>query len=135
MSAFSVSTAHLDYLVTAAYRYGCLKQVTPHFSPFLTDYDVATKVLRMLRAENNASLAARYPSHPDMQSALEDDDEATLRGEPDPVQVLKAVNCYAYQACEHDGWEASEARKFCERLKACAIANLPGYREAAWEVT
>ena len=131
MSAFSVSTAHLNYLVTAAYLYKCLGPVGGRQSV----YDAATERLKMLRAENNASLAARYPTNPDTQTHGRE--SATLTGvdKINPVQVLKAIACYAYQACEHDAWETSEARAFCEQLKAHAIANLPGYREAAWEVT
>jgi hypothetical protein len=41
----------------------------------------------------------------------------------------------AYQSCEHPGWEESEARKFCQQLTEGAIARLPGYEAAAWEIT
>jgi hypothetical protein len=52
----------------------------------------------------------------------------------DPVQVLKALQCYEYQACNDPGWKGSEARAFCDALRRLAIARLPGYEQAAWEV-
>ena len=52
----------------------------------------------------------------------------------DPVAVLKAIDGYEYQSCEHPGWEASEAHAFCEALRRAAIGCLPGYAEASWEV-
>ena len=49
--------------------------------------------------------------------------------------MLGAINCYEYQACEHPGWKASEARSFCEALTARMIHMLPGYGNGPWEVT
>jgi len=53
---------------------------------------------------------------------------------PSPVAVLKACDGYEYQACEHPGWEASEAHAYINALRRRAIHALPGYDEAAWEV-
>ena len=71
----------------------------------------------------------------------EDADEAAglyvyrRSGHPaDPVAVLKALDCYEYQACEDGGWEASEALAFCEALRHRAVGRLPGYEAAPWEV-
>lgn len=59
-----------------------------------------------------------------------------LPGSPNPVAVLKAIDCYAYQACEVPDWRDSEARAFCEALKDAAICRLPGYQEAeVWDIT
>jgi hypothetical protein len=51
-----------------------------------------------------------------------------------PVELLKAVDCLEYQSCEHEGWNKSEAKKECERLRAIATRNLPGYNEAPWGI-
>jgi hypothetical protein len=48
------------------------------------------------------------------------------------LQVLKACACYAYQSCEHSGWEASEAHAFIQALKDKAVRTLPGYGDAVW---
>lgn len=50
------------------------------------------------------------------------------------AQVLKACNCYIYQACENPEWEASEAHAIVKSLKHRAVNLLPGYDEAMWEV-
>jgi hypothetical protein len=47
-----------------------------------------------------------------------------------PVECLKAIEGYVYQAEEHDGWPDSEAAQFCESLRLHAIQSLPGWREA-----
>ena len=51
---------------------------------------------------------------------------------PSPVAVLKLIDCYCYQSCEHPGWHTSEARLFCQALKNVTIGTLPGYDDAPW---
>lgn len=47
-----------------------------------------------------------------------------------PVQTLKAISRFEYQACEPPEWEFSEAHAFCRALESEAIRNLPGYDDA-----
>jgi hypothetical protein len=47
-----------------------------------------------------------------------------------PVECLKAIEGYVYQAEEHDGWCDSESYQFCEALRMHAIQSLDGWREA-----
>lgn len=129
MSAFLVSKKHIDALVFA-------RQLHPHYrasGPALSDDDLG----RMLWRENMASLNARY------RDAI---DEATLaeyrfeivgadiyRGRRlEIVDFIKAVHCYQYQACEHDGWERSEAARYCEGLLSMLTHRLPGYDDSPW---
>lgn len=49
-----------------------------------------------------------------------------------PVVVLKAIDCYEYQSCEHDEWAESEAHAFCHALRKRMIHSLPGYEDAPW---
>lgn len=51
-----------------------------------------------------------------------------------PVAVLKLIDSYEYQACEHPEWETSEAHAFCSALRRALIHELPGYDEAAWSL-
>lgn len=51
------------------------------------------------------------------------------------VELLKAIICYEYQACETDDWDDSEAALFCETLHSLLIRFLPGYDGAPWEWT
>jgi hypothetical protein len=95
----------------------------------------------LLVIENVRSITARYPD--------------TLDGEPMPgpidaywdapysyapgrrltcAEALKAIDCYEYQACEHDEWADSEAKRFCDGLRASIVGVLPGYSAAPWEI-
>jgi hypothetical protein len=85
------------------------------------------EVCAMLAQENTRSLEARYtpaqagasvggfPRHPSKALNLS------------AVAILKALDCYEYQSCEHDGWRDSEAFAFCEALRGTLISKLPGY--------
>lgn len=50
------------------------------------------------------------------------------------VQILKAIDCYEYQSCEHPDWETSEAKVFCDALRGLMIGRLDGYADAQWEI-
>lgn len=51
-----------------------------------------------------------------------------------PIEILKAIDCYEYQSCEHPEWEVSEAFAFCDALRRSLIGDLPGYDEAKWGI-
>jgi len=156
MSAFVVDTVHIDALLTAGLR-------LPHewqrplawFWPALdagTDAGswtsdelleqarqrrhqltetTAGRVGAMLLAENRRSVDHRYDEQDWEQPYL----FTAVPGTPDPVVVLKAIDCYRYQSCEHPGWASSEAQQFCLALQALAISHLPGYDRAPWDIT
>jgi len=46
------------------------------------------------------------------------DNVANARKLYDSAQIYKAVQCYEYQSCEHDGWLTSEAHAICLSLRA-----------------
>lgn len=164
MSAFVVSEAHVDALVTAglvlpdhkpliwlwpepaddelmdAYRRG-----EPWGPGAASVYEkkrheltlaTAGRVGAMLWAENQRSVNHRYD---------EDDWEAPyefrqMRGNlldhRVPVVVLHAIAGFEYQSCEHLEWHRSEAKAFCEALRLAAIDRLPGYQDApSWHIT
>jgi hypothetical protein len=106
------------------------------------DYRRASEVGQMLWSENVASVRHRYPDCGDGELpgpigcnyVYGDHERLPYRACPEPVAVLKACDGYEYQACEHPGWEGSEAHAYIEALRTRAIRALPGYEEAAWEV-
>lgn len=82
----------------------------------------------MLLAENMRSVNDRYD---------EDDVEHIYQHSAlhvTPVATLKATQCYEYQSCEHEGWETSAAKAFCEALTHSIISDLPGYEDAPWDL-
>lgn len=140
MSAYVVAQAHIDYLVLAA-----VELTRPHRGygiryggDRVTD-DTADEIGAALLAANIASVNERYPTARELPGSLPA--PATYRFDPtglprlDPVQLLKALDCYEFQSCEPANWRNSEARQFCERLRMAAICELPGYDEATWEIT
>lgn len=52
-----------------------------------------------------------------------------------PVEILKAIGCLDYQSCETPDWTETEAYAFLQSLKDNQIEQLPGMREAAWEIS
>lgn len=107
------------------------------------DHTNADTVGSMLWTENVCSVSHRYPG--DDSSSRPGPVSEDIDGEaidyvfrspayrPTPVEVLKAIRCYEYQSCEHDGWRKSEAKAFCESLTLEMIHRLPGYDAAPWE--
>ena len=83
----------------------------------------------MLLAENRASVNDRYDEDEIEQPYEFDRFGHSMR----PVEVLKAIGCYEYQSCEHEGWKASEAHAFCRALQSKMIGQLDGYSEAPWD--
>jgi hypothetical protein len=79
----------------------------------------------MLLAENRRSVDHRYAEEEWEQPYL----FKRLPGVPNPVAVLKALDGFEYQACEHPEWEKSEAHAFVQALRKRAISKLPGYEE------
>jgi hypothetical protein len=96
---------------------------------------------RMLLAENIASVAYRYPDCAETGEYPGPTDRvyqtayhwAYPRIMPTAVEGLSMIACYEYQACEHPGWDDSEAHAFCDALRHALISRLPGYAEAPWE--
>jgi hypothetical protein len=146
MSAYIVSRKHIEYLVMAAMSQRITRghllwwfNNDQHNELRSGDYDKAVKVGQMLWDENIKSVLCRYP----------EDTKETAPGpcgenyvfalsdnapwlEFDPVQVLKACDCYEYQSCEHDEWKSSEAFDFINRLRQHAWSSIKGYEDAAW---
>jgi hypothetical protein len=148
MSVYIVSKAHIDALVSAAMAQGdtfCWYDADGDHSHELTYTDTvhATKVGAMLWGENLKSINARYVNTVDNPLACPGPADFEGRATIDryvfkrtnkltPVQILKAIDCYEYQSCEHAGWKTSEAHQFCRALEARMISSLPGYKDAPW---
>lgn len=93
---------------------------------------VTAAAFALLVAENVSSLQARYPDSPDMWSGAE-----LYRFCPSAsVQLwiyyspqghgnlVGMASSYAYQACEHDGWERSPAFQLIEQIRGFLLRDL-----------
>lgn len=140
MSAFEVSTDHIDVLLTAGLylpwrcggdvRWMAANPCAETLVERQLNEGNAGSVGAMLLAENRVSVNSRYCEDEWEQPYI----YVPIPGKPLLVIVLKAIACYEYQSCEHPGWEASEARAFCDALRRHVIASLPGYDEAPWAI-
>lgn len=106
------------------------------------DYTTADEVGAMLVATNLDSIHARYPDTIEAPEETPGPIEryweheyrwADPRYVPTAVEALKAISCYEYQSCEHEGWEDSEAKRYCEALRDAVIHHLPGMDDAPWD--
>jgi len=126
MSAYLVTDDHINALITWAFDTRDLKSRFGYLG-----YD-AQSAAQTLYTANVASLTERYGdqglptefvyrrfAHLNMMSA---------------IQVIKACQCYAYQACEADTWEASTAKCMIDAITAAAITHINGYSDAAWSI-
>lgn len=82
-----------------------------------------------LRLENIASLNARYPNDAGVGGEGEPF-KAIYRDQATFSQVLGALACYEYQACESDSWRNSYAHLLCAGIRK-AICGL--ISEGEWE--
>lgn len=97
---------------------------------------------RALVLANLDSLQARYPGdgegglrHPDLLGGYTVAELLSFRNalvERPVVELVKAVHCFAYQACEVSNWETCWAKRFCDELESVLVRNLPGYDAAPW---
>tara|TARA_R110000868_G_C10651982_1_gene745044 strand:+ start:34 stop:459 length:426 start_codon:yes stop_codon:yes gene_type:complete len=125
MSAFQCTQEHLGALTLAIIETRTpFNREDPRSVPW-------RNIFATLAVENVKSLASRYPSEDwdpiePMREHVEDYPSLS------PVAVIKLAHCYAYQACEHPGWEASEACKMIDSLVSRVSHDLPGYDDAPW---
>ena len=155
MSAFEVSDTHIDILISAALQRGqygdplgwyhaeiprtAPGEALPGHEDYITSLNRTRREVTSenaetwgatLLAENRRSVNHRYD-----EDEIEEPYVFTeYAGSFKPAAILKALDCYEYQSCEHPGWEASEAHSFCEALRSRMIHQLPGYADAPWEV-
>jgi len=99
------------------------------FSSHTLDYTNVDEVGQMLWKANFDSVNYRY-SEGKMAPAYVH--PAFKRYDLDAVQILKACDCYEYQACETPSWDTSLAHAFIESLRRQAITKLAGYNDAEW---
>ncbi|SLC86610.1 hypothetical protein [Mycobacteroides abscessus] len=139
MSAFLVDPEHINVLIHAGlprqypniglrwyYRDANNQE---HYERL--DYDTADRVGQMLLDANAASVNHRYDENEMYIYSYAQPQHTNWS----PVEVLKAIHCYQYQACEPDDWKTSEAHAFCDALTHYVINKTPGYDQAPWAIT
>jgi hypothetical protein len=113
VSAFLVSNAHIDVLVNAIAQYEAAD--TPTAAVFRA-------LGQALWTENDRGVSCLYhDNEDDAPLYVLHTTEATLR----PIAVLKALDCYTYQSCEHPDWEDGRAYAITEKLRGAIRERHP----------
>jgi hypothetical protein len=138
MSAYIVSHKHIDLLVDELTKPGNL-----YTSRSMIAHGDRDAVGQTLIDENIKSVSYRYhgESLDTLPGPTDKSDlvnyhytRPSLYAPTSQVQVLKAVQGYTYQSCEHPGWSESQAARWMDALTSQTISSLPGYEEAAWSL-
>jgi len=140
MSAYIVDKKHIQYLVGAMLSRRIVQNYgfsywngTERIAVRAGDYEQAAHIGTILWQENVKSVNARYSDATDLEAyQITPDEVGNYWDEFDPVQVIKACHCLDYQSCEHEGWQASDAKAILTRLIKCACNALAGYDKAQW---
>jgi hypothetical protein len=154
VSSFEVSDTHIDVLVSAAlqrragehlrWHHGEIPAAAP--GEMLAGGEAYMEALERTRREVNHETAEHWgavlvAANKDSVNYRYDADEiedpyqlTAYVGTFNPVAVLRALDCYEYQACDTPAWKTSEARSFCEALRRRTIRDLSGYDKAPYEI-
>lgn len=142
MSAYMVHEEHINVMIWAAVELGSPSHTGPVFRYLDNEGQVHTlsaldpeslaRAGQMLVDANAESMAARYGEHDHGYHYLY---RRPTRSDWTRVDVLGAISCYEYQACETGQFDGSEAGNFCQALRCGLIDRLPGMTDAPWEIT
>lgn len=133
MSAFIVNDHHINVLVTWA-SWNDVRYYHPGFG-WKSVAGSEDKTARILAQENLRSVNHRYAEDEPLEfGGFCFADRGSRGGTITPVEIIKACHCLAYQSCEHDEWEGSEAKRILDAIEDRAVSLLPGYDNAEWEL-
>jgi hypothetical protein len=145
MSAFVCSAEQFCYLVMAAIprtrdegSFGWGSKLIRHSIDYMAeedDTDTLDRMVNILKLENVTSVNHLYKGrHKEEFEKIKFVRLGRRADRLDPVVVLKQIDFYEYQSCEHPEWEDSEAYQFVNALRLRWIKNLPGWYDAPWGI-
>lgn len=129
MSAFVVSDNHINTLVTFGKLHRCRVYIgnpTTH----LDFFDQPDLIARILYKANVDSVNYRYREHEPAASFK----YKTAGVYAKPIEIIKACDCFDYQACEVPDYDNTAAAKLIDSVRRAAIRALPGYDGASWGI-
>ena len=132
MSAYLVGNYHIDCLLTFAknrdaYLYNDIYKGGLRNA----DDNTLSMIGQVLTDQNQKSVNDRYK---DNEKPVSYEFKSVSDRQLKPIEILKACNCYEYQACESSDYEQTNACKIIRAILKCAIRSLPGYEQAdGWD--
>ncbi len=123
MSAFIVSDRHLDAIVSVAERKG--------LNPTRLGLTSYQDLRNLLEDANYASVNFRYngTDRPEYKEYQRIDDYAQ-----EPLQNLKLIQCFDYQACEVNDWIGSKAWIALALITDRLVSDLTQDRSLEWAI-
>lgn len=140
MSAYIVSHSLIDALLSFAIR-----DRVSYFTngqPVSITLDNATEVGRILLTENERSVLFRYEdltaNSTNKPGTIGEDAQtyefSARKGNIPALVLLKACNCFDYQACETNDYDGTLAATIINAIRKSATSDLPGYSDAkGWD--
>jgi hypothetical protein len=154
MSAWFVGSYHVDALLSWGRQNGAIVPTTemnePQYDLSKARLDTMTLIGKGLLAENIRSLRSRYGDrHNEWMAGHEAEADAyvftSLNEEFTPVTIIKACDCYDYQACETHDYRQTPAAAIIDAIRDHAIKAggfemfketpdipIPGWSDAPW---
>lgn len=144
MSAFVVNDKTISAILQAAFNAGYPKREAVNPWQYQDDpeaYHYVMNALKTAQQQANLLMAENVRSYNHCYKHREDVSQEPFAGNvvidlnATPVSVLQAlklIDCLAYQSCECDDWEETEAYKLLNKLRAKLIPALPGYDNEKW---
>lgn len=134
MSAHMVSEEQINVMIWAAIRYGDFNSF--HFPATygvrqISDQDSRNRLGQELLNTNAQALEDLYG---DDTSAPKYTYHMPRHHTWEPIEIIKIVHNYEYQACDNHGWHDSDARSFCQALVKRLLHHVPGFEQAHWGI-
>ena len=146
MSAYIVSKAHIDAIVTFAVggqrRVGTVRRMAEDAgqAKYVSSSDYTpSQIGTALWTENHASVDYRYTETTPVPAYVfrpkcHGSTCSKLMRQLTPLDIIKLCQSLKYQSCEHPCWEASFANDFLNRVISAAIGALPDHDNAFWGI-
>jgi hypothetical protein len=126
MSCYIVSESHLSALV----RYACTQNLNvynDHGKVYAPGEE--QEAVNFLDAANTNAYNERYKESEPQGASYRP--EAPL---PSHIEVIKLASCFDYQASDWSQYPGSDAERFIRHIERHAVRQLPGFKEATWEI-
>jgi hypothetical protein len=129
MSCFSVSDKHISAIIGWACRENMSAGWGSNPGRYAYSPGIEQEAFDILRQANTKSVNARYKEDHDPCGTY-----LTSAPRLSAIEVIKAIDCLAYQCDEWDGFEGSDAQAILRDIKQGAITRLPGYDTSKWAI-
>lgn len=132
MSTFIVSDNHINAMLSWA-NMNCMDLVCLNDKTVL-DFSIPEdlqKMAEVLSETNYHSVNTYYNDHDVLEGNITFVFSYKMLS---PVEIIKACQCYDYQCSDLSDYEDSDADRISKTIMNRAIAKLPGYADAKWEI-